>query len=79
MRYLYNYIDEFSAKKMLFITGPRQVGKTELLKRWLTSNSGSYLNYDILEDREQLLSTQNWPTILPVSYTHLTLPTNREV
>jgi len=64
MRYLYNYIDEFSAKKMLFITGPRQVGKTELLKRWLTSNSGSYLNYDILEDREQLLSTQNWPTIL---------------
>lgn len=48
-------------KKMVFLCGPRQVGKT-----WLAKSVGSrfsktvYLNYDRLEDREIILR-EGWP------------------
>lgn len=64
MRYLYEHIDNLITKKMLFLTGPRQVGKSELLKAWLNETGGSYFSYDIVEDRTKLLSTQDWPSIL---------------
>ncbi len=49
-------------KKMVFITGPRQVGKT-----WLAKKIGKrykktiYLNYDHLEDR-QIIKNEEWPS-----------------
>lgn len=64
MRYLYDNIDKLSEQKMLIMTGPRQVGKTELLKHWLAANSGSYFSYDILEDRAKLLASQKWGELL---------------
>ena len=43
-------------KKMVFLTGPRQVGKTWLAKKVASGFTRSiYLNYDRLEDREILL------------------------
>ncbi|MFA7319412.1 MAG: ATP-binding protein [Parcubacteria group bacterium] len=49
------------AKKMVFVVGPRQVGKT-----WLAKEIGKnfketvYLNYDRAEDRE-IIKKENWP------------------
>lgn len=46
-RYLYNAIkeDAFPTKKLVFISGPRQVGKTTLAKSFL-KNSENYFSYD---------------------------------
>jgi predicted AAA+ superfamily ATPase len=46
-RYLFDAIekDAFSKQKMVFISGPRQVGKTTLAKSFL-SNSSNYFSYD---------------------------------
>jgi uncharacterized protein len=39
-------------KKMVFLTGPRQAGKTTLSQELLAVNgAGQYLNYDVAEDR----------------------------
>src|SRR3990167_4268753 len=47
-------------KKMVFITGPRQAGKTTLAKSILKHYSHpAYLNYDQLTDRN-VISKQNW-------------------
>ncbi len=43
-----------SYKQMLFLTGPRQVGKTTLAKL-LKKQSTLYLNWDLLEDRRLIL------------------------
>ena len=41
---------------MVFLGGPRQVGKTTLAKRFLgTKKSGGYLNWDVARDREAIL------------------------
>lgn len=42
---------------MVFVGGPRQVGKTTLGKFLLTSSSG-YLNWDVPEHREIILSRE---------------------
>ncbi|HEY4254798.1 MAG TPA: ATP-binding protein [Chlamydiales bacterium] len=48
-------------KKMVFLAGPRQAGKTTLAKRIATEFSSSvYLTYDRLEDRRILLQ-EAWP------------------
>jgi hypothetical protein len=39
---------------MVFLSGPRQVGKTTLAKSILEGDKG-YLNWDISEDREAIL------------------------
>lgn len=45
-------------KKMVFITGPRQVGKTWLAKQIMAFyKSPQYLNYDVEEDRRIILKT----------------------
>ncbi len=43
-------------EKMLFLAGPRQVGKTTFSKKSLESydNNGIYLNWDILKDRKNI-------------------------
>lgn len=43
------------AEKMLFLAGPRQVGKTTLAKNALAIHPGLYFNYDIPLDRRKIL------------------------
>ena len=58
-RYLGQYVLEDLKKKMVFIGGPRQVGKATLAQK-LAPQKHTYLNWDILEDREFILK-QKFP------------------
>lgn len=53
-RYLESLILEDLSKKMVFVSGPRQVGKTTLAKR-LAPTGSRYLNWDLAEDREVII------------------------
>lgn len=53
-RYLTGQAGRDLAKKMVFISGPRQVGKTTMARRIIT-DSARYLNWDIPEHRERIL------------------------
>ena len=59
-RYLYDQILSDLNKKMVFVGGPRQVGKTTLARQILESLDGAYLNWDIPTHRERILK-QNLP------------------
>ena len=48
-RYLYQNIVNDLHKKMVFLTGPRQVGKTTLSKQVLKQKKG-YLNCEIVKN-----------------------------
>ncbi|MEQ1665025.1 MAG: AAA family ATPase [Bdellovibrionales bacterium] len=50
-RYLKTYIQDDLKHKMVFIGGPRQVGKTTLSREFI-SHKNQYLNWDVLSDRE---------------------------
>jgi hypothetical protein len=53
-------IEDLNNKKMVFIGGPRQVGKTTLALSVLEKHgSGLYLNYDNPDDRERIRK-RNW-------------------
>ena len=52
-----HYLQEFASRKILLITGPRQVGKTTLAKA--LSPSSVYLNYDSEEDR-RIYAEKSW-------------------
>lgn len=60
-RFQFNQIIKDLDKKMVFIVGPRQVGKT-----WLSKEIGknfvrtTYLNYDSFEDRD-IIHSKTWP------------------
>ncbi len=56
-RYLAKQIQVDLQKKMVFVAGPRQVGKTTIAKHILPSQRG-YLNWDIPEHREQILNRE---------------------
>ncbi len=56
-RYLYQHILTDLKEKMVFIGGPRQVGKTTLSKIYI-QKSQQYLNWDFLDDREIIKSHQ---------------------
>ena len=51
------YVLEDLGKKMVFVGGPRQVGKTTLAKAILSEHfpKGRYLNWDLDEDRQDIL------------------------
>lgn len=57
-RYLSSYIKEFFNKKIIFLTGPRQVGKTTLSKNIFDTNT-AYYNYDIRKDIA-VFKNQEW-------------------
>lgn len=56
-RYLHTQVDEDLREKMVFLGGPRQVGKTTLAKAILPDQTG-YLNWDIPRDRRQILDRE---------------------
>ncbi|MCL5261028.1 MAG: ATP-binding protein [Gammaproteobacteria bacterium] len=62
-RYLTNQIKNDLLKKMVFIGGPRQVGKTTLAKSFLQNDCG-YLNWDVFEHREKILKMELPASIL---------------
>jgi uncharacterized protein len=53
-RYLTGQVRRDVAKKMVFVGGPRQVGKTTMAQALLTDDRG-YLNWDVPEHREAIL------------------------
>lgn len=57
-RYLEAVIADDLKKKMVFLSGPRQVGKTTLSKRLLGRRSAGYLNWDLAEHRERILKQE---------------------
>jgi predicted AAA+ superfamily ATPase len=55
-RYLAKQIRRDMARKMVFLGGPRQSGKTTLAKMILGDNAESrYFNWDDIDDREMLI------------------------
>lgn len=59
MRYLTPYILNDLKKKMVFLTGPRQCGKTTLVNDMLKKSSSLYLNWDDIEHRKRILK-RDW-------------------
>jgi predicted AAA+ superfamily ATPase len=60
-RYLEGPIREDLAEKMVFLVGPRQVGKTTLAHHILAlAGTGVYLNWDNREDRREIRAAR-WP------------------
>lgn len=55
MRSLLPHIEKDLSKKFVFLTGPRQVGKTHLAQDILKNLGGKYYNWDLAEDRQQIL------------------------
>ena len=53
-RYLEGQIGEDLSNKMVFVSGPRQVGKTTLARTFAPNNS-RYLNWDIEDDRQDII------------------------
>jgi hypothetical protein len=62
-RYLVPQVRADLQRKMVFVAGARQVGKTTLARHLPGGRSG-YLNWDVAEDRERLLRRQLPPTTL---------------
>ncbi|MDZ4697492.1 MAG: ATP-binding protein [Deltaproteobacteria bacterium] len=58
MRYLQSCVADDLKKKMVFLGGPRQCGKTTLAKSLLKLHPGSYFNWDDDVHRRQLLARQ---------------------
>ena len=59
-RYLYDPIHKDLLKKMVIVTGPRQVGKTWLAKDLMKEfRNPQYLNYDHLDDA-RIIRSQTW-------------------
>ncbi len=56
-RYLEPQVTADLSRKMVFVAGPRQVGKTTLARN-IIGNSAGYLSWDIAEDRENILKRE---------------------
>lgn len=60
-RYIERFIKEDLKKKMVFISGPRQCGKTTLAKKILENDSNNlefaaYMSWDYRDDREKIMN-----------------------
>ena len=65
-RYITNQVRQDLQKKMVFLTGPRQVGKTTLSKQLLSEYAGGqYLNYDVAMHRAVIVE-QSWRQSAPL-------------
>lgn len=65
-RALYDQIATDLSKKMVFLTGPRQAGKTTLSQLLLAAKpGGQYLNYDVAEDRT-IITAGTWSRRAPL-------------
>lgn len=65
-RYLDARIRADLARKLVILTGPRQVGKTTLARQLMAGAPGSvYLNWDVPADRA-ILQKQSWPASSPL-------------
>jgi len=64
-RYLDDRVQADLARKMVFLTGPRQVGKTTLSSQLIAQQGGQYLNYDVPADRALILN-QRWSPQAPL-------------
>lgn len=64
-RYSQSAIASDLTEKMVFVTGPRQIGKTTLAKRLLDDPRG-YLSWDIPDHREHILRREIPPTSMVV-------------
>ena len=62
-RYLVSQIRQDLARKMVFVAGPRQVGKTTLALG-LPGASAGYLSWDVAEHRERILKRELPPSRL---------------
>jgi len=58
-RYLDDRAAADLAKKAVFLTGPRQVGKTSLSRLLMQGRDAQYLNYDVATDRA-VIERQSW-------------------
>jgi predicted AAA+ superfamily ATPase len=54
-RYLHDQIVKDLGRKMVFVAGPRQCGKTTLARQLVKMLDGAYLNWDVPDDRELIL------------------------
>jgi hypothetical protein len=59
-RYLQEAVRRDLEQKMVFLSGPRQVGKTTLAKTFLTKEADRYYNWDNRDDRRHVLAAR-WP------------------
>ena len=60
-RYLEGPVREDLGAKMVFLAGPRQVGKTTLARQVLEGwEAGAYLSWDNREDRREIRAAR-WP------------------
>ena len=64
LRYLKKFIQEDLKKKMVFLGGPRQVGKTTLAKE-LLGETGEYFNWDSVDHRKAQLA-KRWRSDTPL-------------
>lgn len=58
-RYIHPFITRDLLKKMVFISGPRQSGKTTLVENIINDQRSIYLNWDDLDGRRNILA-RNW-------------------
>jgi uncharacterized protein len=64
-RYLDDRIRLDLVRKMVFVVGARQVGKTTLSQSLIDELGGQYLNHDVIEDR-RLIEQQAWDRRSPL-------------
>ena len=61
-RYLTKYILEDLSEKMVFVGGPRQIGKTTIARDFVSRHfrETGYYNWDNRTDRRKIMQS-NWP------------------
>jgi predicted AAA+ superfamily ATPase len=64
-RYLDHVVRRDLQRKMVFLTGPRQVGKTTLSHQLVAELGGQYLNHDVAQDHS-LIVNQRWNSRAPL-------------